>query len=95
MRQIILSLVSSTAVLTAACAELDQWPPPGPPNYRLGFGDGCWSGYEDAGRQGTSGVKRALYGTDADYKQGWHEGWEYCYDEERRNPWVGGPSSRR
>lgn len=77
--------------LAAALAGCDTWPPGGPPNYRLGYSDGCWTGYAEAGRQTAFATKRNLYGADADYKRGWHEGYDVCFEEEVRTPWVGGP----
>ncbi|MDJ0949413.1 MAG: hypothetical protein QNJ94_10870 [Alphaproteobacteria bacterium] len=93
-RMATLAAATSAVAILAACDTLDGWPPPGPEEYRIGFADGCGSGYSDAGRQGAIPLKRPAYGTDAEYKRGWHEGYDYCYDEEQRNPWMGGPETR-
>jgi len=78
------------AGLLGACGK--PWPPPGTPLYQNGWAAGCDSGYTEAGRDGYSRNYRkgAEYGTESDYKQGWDEGYTYCYERERRTPWMMG-----
>ncbi len=68
----------------AGCRPTSTWfvNPEGPPEYKLGWEDGCDSGLS---AQGTY-MYRAIYGfkkraemMDNDlYKQGWNEGFTYC-----------------
>lgn len=68
-------------VFVAACTfEADV--PEGPPNWQHGYRDGCESGVYAAGYRrfpSTSFRKdHALYKSDAEYKQGWDEGYFEC-----------------
>ena len=66
--------------------------PPGPPGFRTGYTDGCTSGYADAGRRGMEDVfvqNEGRFASDADYKEGWLQGYAACYREERDHPMMG------
>lgn len=68
----------------SACRPLELYyvTPEGPPEYRLGWQDGC-----DSGLSAQGGVmekmlygfkKRPELGNSEQYKQGWNEGFTYC-----------------
>ena len=64
-------------------------PPSGTPAFRDGYLAGCPSGFTDAGRDGYQQDLRkdaARYAGEADYRQGWDQGHEACYEEEKRHP---------
>jgi hypothetical protein len=71
-------------VLVSSCRPISIWfaSPDGPPEYKLGWEDGCDTGLS---AQGTY-IYRAIYGfkkrpemADNDqYKAGWNEGYSYC-----------------
>ncbi len=90
-------VLAALAALAAAGA-LSACAPAGPPEsaaYRLGWTQGCDSGYEDAGRQGyiiLFGRDAARYETDGEYRKGWDQAHAECYDEEQRAPYMGGTS---
>ncbi len=64
-------------------------PPPGPPDFQLGYLDGCASGYTDANRPGYQLEYRKddrRYAADPAYHRGWDQGHDACYAEEIRVP---------
>ena len=82
--------------LTACTGHLQnpEIPPPGPPVYQEGYLDGCASGFAVAPRAGTETDYRrdeARYANDGDYRRGWENGLNACYEEERRHPKMCGP----
>lgn len=63
-------------------------------DYADGFSHGCDTGYADGGRQTHQFAARKdgdRYESSTDYAQGWDAGYEHCYDEQYRTPWIGGP----
>ncbi len=88
----LLALIAVLAVGLAACVGT-RIPAGSPEAYVEGWGHGCDTGYAEAGR-GThlfAGYKDgARYGEDPEYTEGWDAGYEHCFEEERRTPWMGG-----
>jgi hypothetical protein len=81
-----LMVVSGLLFLLAACASNGmpnpRVPPPGgTANFDTGYIHGCNSGLQDADWDGWEDryYKDALYGRDADYKSGWDQGYNNCY----------------
>lgn len=83
MKKTLIFLVSLTAFL-AGCRPVDLYyvDPGGPPEYQLGWQDGC-----DTGLSAEGGLtykvmygfkKRPEFGNSDQYKQGWNEGFTYC-----------------
>ncbi len=78
------ALLVAGALALSSCRPLTvQWvQPEGPPEYRLGWEDGCDSGLSAQ----STGIYKLMYGfkkrpemaaSDL-YKQGWNEGFAYC-----------------
>lgn len=64
--------------------------------YAKGWGHGCDTGYTEAGRETHQFAARkdnARYDAEAGYAEGWDEGYAFCYEEEQRSPWMGGPGA--
>ncbi len=86
MRAIIIGAGAlSLALLASACRPvwLSAVTPSGPPEYRLGWEDGCDSGIsaEDAGpiyKMALGFKRRAEMAENEQYKRGWNEGFSYC-----------------
>lgn len=78
------TLVLATLLLTAACRPPSLYlvEPSGPPEYKLGWEDGCDSGVAAQGGM----VPKAAYGfkkraelyDNTTYASGWNEGFTYC-----------------
>jgi len=80
-----LLLVSAVLLMTTSCRPTSLWlvEAEGPPDYKLGWEDGCDSGLsaEDEGF-----MYRAVYGfkkrpemlDNDNYGHGWREGFQYC-----------------
>ncbi len=79
----ILPIALSFLVL-AGCRPfwLNQIDPPGTPEYKLGWEDGCDTGISAEGGweyKMTYGYKKRMeFATNDQYKQGWNEGFSYC-----------------
>lgn len=83
MRKIIITI--SVLLLVSGCRPLSMWyvTPEGPPEYQLGWQDGCDTGFsaEDEGY-----LYRAMYGfkkrpemmENETYNKAWNEGFNYC-----------------
>jgi hypothetical protein len=57
----------------------------------------CGAGYRDAGRPMSPGAYRKdvqRYQSDADYRNGWDQGYMACYEDERRTPKMMGLGGR-
>ena len=56
--------------------------------FQKGWSAGCDSGYADAGRDGEdlSYRRGAEYERDEAYRDGWHEGYDYCFEDEQKHP---------
>lgn len=68
-----------TVALVAACATPMFTMPPGPPDYRVGFHDGCDAGYSYAGSPFYRQTEvTAPEPTDEPYVAGWQSGFERC-----------------
>ena len=69
---------------TASCRPMELYfvKPQGPPEYQLGWQDGCDTGISaDAGyvaKMMYGFNKRPELGSSEEYKQGWNEGFTYC-----------------
>ena len=88
----------ASAVVLASCGPVPnnpEVPPPGSETFQLGYLQGCPSGYADAGRVGYESGKYVkdptLYAANPEYRQGWDQGHNACYEDERRYPKMGGP----
>lgn len=100
-RQFRAVLVTIAWLATSADALVNpQVPPPGgSPAFDEGYVDGCLTGFQDAGRDGYQQAGRkdqARYLSAADYRAGYDQGYQACFEEERRNPKLigGGGHSR-
>lgn len=77
-------LILSLVPLVAACRPptLYMVEPAGPPEYQLGWEDGCDTGLSAQGtwlyRTMFGFKKRPEMGENDQYKQGWNEGFTYC-----------------
>src|SRR3954471_10869801 len=77
-------LIASVLLLTSACRPiaLQFVDPPGPPEYKLGWEDGCDSGLSAEGGWDYKLMygfkKRSEMAANDQYKQGWNEGFTYC-----------------
>jgi hypothetical protein len=67
-------------------------PPPGQSHmFDDGYGDGCRTGLQDAGRDGyqESGHRdESRYLSEADYKTGFDQGYGACFQEEKQHPKI-------
>ena len=88
----------AAVVLMNACATNmvnPQVPPPGSESFKVGYLNGCASGFKDARREGyeLNYIKdEKRYASDGDYRGGWDKGHTACYEEEIRHPkmlWLG------
>lgn len=77
-------IVASALLLTQGCRPmaLNMVDPPGPPEYQLGWEDGCDSGMSAEGSWDFKVMygfkKRPEMAANDQYKQGWNEGFTYC-----------------
>ncbi len=82
MRNIIVIILAATAL--SSCRPVDLWfvNPEGPPEYQLGWQDGCDTGLSAQGDYRYKAIygfkKRPEMGENDLYKQGWNEGFTYC-----------------
>ncbi len=63
--------------------------PQGSPDFMQGYIDGCASGYGDAGWDLYIDRYRKdheAYAASPDYRRGWDEGHDACYEKERIHP---------
>jgi hypothetical protein len=80
------------ACLSRGCASglvKPRGPPAGSDAFQEGYLHGCNSGYSDADRVGYKNryaVDQQRYASDADYRSGWEQGHNACYEDERRYP---------
>jgi hypothetical protein len=90
-------LFLSLALVMASCRPLSLYfvQPSGPPEYKLGWEDGCDTGLAASG----SGVGKAIYGykkrpellDNQLYNTAWNEGFTYCrfsLDSVDKNQWF-------
>lgn len=78
----------AVALILASCSRV----PPGSPDYQNGYTAGCYDGRFDANAPTTQTTwirDESLFGTNADYKEGWQEGYAKCYADERDYPIMG------
>ena len=100
-RSLLLAALVACLAMMASCtaALIDPTAPPADaaPAFKAGYGDGCVSGFADAGREGMQLDWRRdeqRFAADAQYQRGWESGHRACYEEERRNPKMyGGETS--
>lgn len=84
MRMIFWIALLGMAFATTACRPGDLYMvnPQGPPEYRLGWEDGCDSGVSAQGSPLFKAIfgfkKRPEMGNNELYKQAWNEGFTYC-----------------
>ena len=77
-------VISALALILSGCKPL--WlsfvDPPGPPEYKLGWEDGCDSGMSAEGGWADKMMhgfkKRPEMAANDQYKQAWNEGFTYC-----------------
>ncbi len=73
------AVVGAAAMSLVACTTPMFTMPPGPPDYRVGFYDGCDAGYAYAGSPFYSEVDTvALTRSDEPYHAGWQAGFDRC-----------------
>lgn len=78
------SLVCGLLILTSGCRPLylNSIDAPGPPEYQLGWEDGCDTGLGAEGEWYYKVMygfkKRPEMAANDQYKQGWNEGFTYC-----------------
>jgi hypothetical protein len=73
----------SALLLTGILAGCGSYAPEGSsPQYASAYTNGCLNGYEQGGRPSIIAEPRdnELYATDAEYRQGWEDGFKKCYD---------------
>src|SRR3954466_9905325 len=76
--------IAAILVLTAGCRPfwVNMVEPAGPPEYQLGWEDGCDSGLSAEGgwdyKMMYGFKKRPEMSANDQYKQGWNEGFTYC-----------------
>jgi hypothetical protein len=82
MKSLLITVCVLLALSGCRTASMYVVQPSGPPEYRLGWQDGCDSGF---GAQGTfmekmvfGFKKRPEMGNNELYKQAWNEGFTYC-----------------
>ena len=77
MRRLFFVLILS--LILVGCATSYDHVPPGPPDYREGYRDGCNCGYVQAGHPYYRWTKNVTkYGSSELYKQGWDDGRDTC-----------------
>ncbi len=80
MRFIPFVLVAALVLVVAGCGTPSQPPAPAvnlsgyPPEFRQGYADGCASAKPNAARK----RDEPRYKSDADYAQGWQDGYDIC-----------------
>jgi hypothetical protein len=71
--------VLGAAFALAACTTPMFTMPPGPPDYRVGFHDGCDAGYAYAGSPFYQSIAAVpAVPEDEPYRSGWLGGFEHC-----------------
>lgn len=84
MKRILYIVGIGLVVVLGGCRPLmlNMVDPSGPPEYRLGWEDGCDSGLSAEGgweyKMMYGFKKRPEMSTNEQYKQGWNEGFTYC-----------------
>ncbi|MAR56331.1 MAG: hypothetical protein CMM93_04030 [Rickettsiales bacterium] len=82
LRTLFIAMVGLTALSGCRPGDLYAVTPAGPPEYRLGWEDGCDTGLSAQGSpimKMTFGFKkRPEMGSNELYKQAWNEGFTYC-----------------
>jgi len=77
-------IIVSLLLFTCGCRPvyLNTIDPPGPPEYQLGWEDGCDTGLAAEGEWYYKVMygfkKRPEMGSNDQYKQGWNEGFTFC-----------------
>jgi hypothetical protein len=78
----------AAALMFASCSHV----PPGSRDYQNGYTAGCYDGRFDADAPTTQTTwirDESLFGTNADYQEGWQQGYAKCYADERDYPIMG------
>jgi len=82
MKKIIILSLISLPLISCRPMWLQTVDPSGPPEYRLGWEDGCDSGVSAEGawydKMMYGFKKRTELAASDQYKQGWNEGFSYC-----------------
>lgn len=86
MRLSVKNVIAVSLALTALCSCRPLWvstvKPEGPPEYALGWEDGCDTGLSAEGSWDYKLMygfkKRPEMASNDQYKQGWNEGFSYC-----------------
>ena len=84
-----LGLVSLLGACAGQPVKNVEVPPPGSAAFQQGYLDGCVSGYRDGGRDGYEADYRkdeARFAAEADYRDGWLNGHNACYEQQLRRP---------
>ena len=84
MKKRVLSLVGLSLLALSGCRPLSLYfvQPSGPPEYKLGWEDGCDTGVAASGGAVAKAAygfkKRPEFGDNEIYKSAWNEGFTYC-----------------
>ncbi len=82
MKNIVFSIIALAALNACRPPDLYYAEPAGPPEYQLGWQDGCDTGISAQGgvfyKMAFGFKKRPEMGNNELYKQAWNEGFSYC-----------------
>lgn len=97
MKQLFSSLLIATLLITSGCRPTSLYfaTPAGPPEYKLGWEDGCDTGLAASGNAlgkfAYGFKKRPEFGDNEMYKSAWNEGFTYCRFSldavDKNSPW--------
>lgn len=83
-------------VVSVAFIGCSPQTPTGSGAFRVGYSQGCVTGYSDAYRPSYAEVSSVVqknaerYERDVDYRNGWDTGYKACYEQEYRSPTMAG-----
>lgn len=69
-----------------------SWAPPGSPSFKTGYIDGCWTGWGVAAKPSFENAyykDEGRFLSDPEYKRGWIEGQNDCYQQQMSSPQMG------
>lgn len=83
-----MTLAGAALAVLAGCSTPTFTAPPGPPAFRIGYTDGCDTGYAWAGSPLYRRIERPVPPrTDEPYLTGWKDGFQRCRRHMRRVEW--------
>ncbi len=71
--------IIAAVLILPGCRRM--WDAEGPPAYRAGYADGCYSGLSAARRLYPYQKDEDRYANDALYREGWDDGRKTCYED--------------